>query len=85
MIWKDPPVASVKFDVQEARPLMKMGVCKTKPNPIISYKTTICQNPVSDCLAHLQFRLAMRGERMDSFPLEKEKKYLSSRSSSFQY
>lgn len=34
-------MASVKFDAQEARSLVKMGVYKTKPNPIISYKTTI--------------------------------------------
>lgn len=41
-VWKDPPVSSfVTFDYPEARPLVKMGVFKTKLNCIIPEKTIL--------------------------------------------
>lgn len=79
-------MASVKFDAQEARSLVKMGVYKTKPNPIISYKTTIlpesslrlsCLFAIQTCNVRRENGLFLSGKG--------KKKNLSSGSSSFQY
>lgn len=85
MVWKDPPVASVTSEVYKARPLVKRGVCKTKPSRYFLQNNDPARirSPIVLPLCNSDWQFEERGWTLP-FSLEK-RHYLTSGSGSFQY